>query len=284
MTKRDLPALNGLERPKSLEPGSAPIKCFDRWSAGLKFTAQAAGTVIDITDVIGIDPWTGEGVDAAYVLSKLRGAGDVTVNINSPGGDYFEGAAIYELLRGHQGSVTVNILGLAASAASIIAMSGDEIRMGQTGFVMIHNCWGICIGDRHDMEGCSQVQSQIDAAMQTVYADRTKQNEAAIAAMMDAETWIGAKDAIEKGFVDAILPPGTVGADAQYAKLQQPVMAQRRLDALMAQHGHTRADRRRMFNEIKRGTHDAAAREGTHDAAQLSALVGDARALLETFQ
>lgn len=283
MTKRSLPTLQGFARPESMEGGCAPIKAFDRWSAGLAFSAAATGTVIDITDVIGIDPWTGEGVDSAFVLSKLRGAGDVTVNINSPGGDYFEGAAIYELLRGHVGGVTVNILGLAASAASIIAMAGDQILMGQTGFMMIHNCWGVCIGDRHDMEGCSQVQTQIDGAMQSVYADRTKQDSADIGTMMDAETWIGAKDAIEKGFADAILPAGSVGSNAQYAKKQATIIAQRRLDAMMAQHGHTRADRRRMFNEIKRGTQDAVAREGTHDAAQLSVLAGELRALHATF-
>lgn len=283
MTKRTLPPLHALQRPASMEAGSAPIKAFDRWTGGLHLSAAVTGTVIDITDVIGIDPWTGEGVDTAYVLARLRGAGDVTVNINSPGGDYFEGAAIYELLRGHPGAVTVNILGLAASAASVIAMAGDEIRMGQTAFIMIHNCWGVCIGDRRDMEGCAKVQGQVDAAMQSVYADRSKQDTALVATMMDDETWLGAKDAMDKGFADSILPAGTVTANGMSAARAQPVMAQRRLDALMASHGVPRGERRRLFSEIKHGKPGAAVHEGKHDAARLSALADGLRTLSSTF-
>lgn len=283
MTKRTLPALQSLQRPASMEAGSAPIKAFDRWVGGLQLSAGVTGTVIDITDVIGIDPWTGEGVDTAYVLARLRGAGDVTVNINSPGGDYFEGAAIYELLRGHPGAVTVNILGLAASAASIIAMAGDEIRMGQTAFVMIHNCWGITIGDRNDDLRSAEVKGQVDAAMQSVYADRSKQDAAVIAKMMDDETWLGAKDAIDKGFADSILPAGTVTTNALAAAKAQPVMAQRRLDALMASHGVPRGERRRLFSEIKHGKPGAAVLEGKHDAARLSAIADDLRALSSNF-
>jgi ATP-dependent Clp protease protease subunit len=249
----------------------------------LQLSAAVTGTVIDITDVIGIDPWSGEGVDTAYVLARLRGAGDVTVNINSPGGDYFEGAAIYELLRGHPGAVTVNILGLAASAASIIAMAGDEIRIGQTAFEMIHNCWGVCVGDRNDMTGCAKVQAQVDAAMQSVYADRSKQAASIIATMMDDETWLGAKDAIDKGFADSILPAGTVTANALAAAKTQPVIAQRRLDALMAAHGVSRAERRRLFSEIKHGKPGAAVREGMHDATRLSALADELRAVSSNF-
>lgn len=283
MTKRTLPALKNFQRPGSME-SPAPVKAFDRWSGGMAFNAAANGTVIDILDVIGTDTWTGEGINTAYVIDRLRGAGDVTVNINSPGGDYFEGAAIYELLRGHSGAVTVNILGIAASAASIIAMAGDEIRIGQTGFIMIHNCWGVCIGDRHDMTAVATTQEQIDLAIGSVYVDRTKQSDADIAQMMDDETWLAGKTAVEKGFADALLPPGAVGSNAQAAQKQQPIMAQRRMDSILAHQGVTRAERRRMFNEIKRGTHNAAVAEGTQDAADISVLADELRALHATFQ
>lgn len=87
----------------------------------------------------------GEGVTAKRISAALRAIGeqDIVVNLNSPGGDMFEGLAIYNLLRAHSGKVTVNILGIAASAASIIAMAGDEIKMGRGAFLMIHNCWAM---------------------------------------------------------------------------------------------------------------------------------------------
>lgn len=75
----------------------------------------------------------------------MNGA-DVTVNINSPGGDMFEGLAIYNLLREYQGKVTVKVLGIAASAASVIAMAGDDIQIGRGAFLMIHNCWVVAMG------------------------------------------------------------------------------------------------------------------------------------------
>lgn len=94
----------------------------------------------------------GRGVTAKRISAALRAIGnnDVVVNINSPGGDMFEGLAIYNLLRSHSGKVTVNILGIAASAASIIAMAGDEVQMGRGAFLMIHNCWAVGVGNRHD--------------------------------------------------------------------------------------------------------------------------------------
>ncbi|MBN0106041.1 Clp protease ClpP, partial [Pseudomonas aeruginosa] len=90
---------------------------------------------------IGYDWWTGEGVTAKRIAGALRAIGgdvDVTVNINSPGGDVFEGLAIYNLLREHKGKVTVRVLGLAASAASFIAMAADEVKIARAGFLMIH--------------------------------------------------------------------------------------------------------------------------------------------------
>src|SRR5690606_23214700 len=103
---------------------------------------------ISIYDVIGEDWWTGGGFTAKRAAAALRSIGKnpVTVNVNSPGGDMFEGIAIYNLLREHPAEVTVNVMGLAASAASIIAMAGDKINVALGSFVMIHNAWGIVIG------------------------------------------------------------------------------------------------------------------------------------------
>src|SRR5690606_30844040 len=96
---------------------------------------------IGIYDVIGQDFWTGEGVTAKRVAAALRsmGAGPVTVYINSPGGDVFEGLAIYNLLREHKGEVTVKVMGLAASAAPVIEMAGDVVQVPRARFLMILN-------------------------------------------------------------------------------------------------------------------------------------------------
>ncbi|EOG9562751.1 head maturation protease, ClpP-related [Salmonella enterica subsp. enterica serovar Newport] len=118
----------------------------DRWNGGIKAAATDDNS-ISVFDVIGQDYW-GEGVTAKRIAGALRAmnGADVTVNINSPGGDMFEGLAIYNLLREYQGKVTVKVLGIAASAASVIAMAGDDIQIGRGAFLMIHNCWVVAMG------------------------------------------------------------------------------------------------------------------------------------------
>ena len=149
MTKKQLPAAPA-GRPCAGVTCEPLPSALDRWNGGLKAAASDDNT-ISVFDVIGQDYW-GEGVTAKRIAGTLRSmnGADVTVNINSPGGDMFEGLAIYNLLREYQGKVTVKVLGLAASAASIIAMAGDDIQIGRGAFLMIHNCWVVAIGNRHD--------------------------------------------------------------------------------------------------------------------------------------
>jgi ATP-dependent Clp protease protease subunit len=124
--------------------------------------------------VIGQDPWTGEGVTSKADRGALRPSArsDVTVNINSPGGDFFEGIAIYSLLREHPHNVTVKVMGLAASAASIIAMAGDKIEISDIGFLMVHNAWALAVGNRHDMREAADTLEPFDDAMAGLYAAR----------------------------------------------------------------------------------------------------------------
>src|SRR5690606_15536984 len=114
-----------------------------RWNPGVRAAAEDSETSITIYDVIGEDYWTGGGVTVSRIDGALRKIGnrDVTVFINSPGGDVFEGIAIYNRLREPPANVTVKIMGLAASAASIIAMAGDRIEIGTASFLMVHNAW-----------------------------------------------------------------------------------------------------------------------------------------------
>ena len=128
---------------------------------------------INMYDVIGYDYWTGGGVTekmVSAVLRKNKGK-DITVNINSPGGDFFTGVAIYHMLKEHDGDVTVKVVGMAASAASIIAMAGTNVKIGKAAFLMIHNAWHICVGNRNDMRDSADTLEEFDTAMRNVYSD-----------------------------------------------------------------------------------------------------------------
>lgn len=144
------------------------------------------------------------GVNASDFRQVLKNAGDINLRINSPGGDVFDGIAIYNDLLDHKGKVIVTVSGLAASAASIVAMAGDEIRIAESAFVMIHNAWGMVVGNRHDMRDMAEVLDGIDKALARIYANRTSVGIRTITQMMDDETWINGKDAVEQGFADQL--------------------------------------------------------------------------------
>lgn len=256
MTIRNMPAIQAFTRPEGMafEPG---LGALDRWNGALR--AADSADSIDIFDVIGVDWWTGEGITAKAVAAALKGRGDVVVNINSPGGDFFEGVAIYNLLREHKAKVTVNVVGLAASAASVIAMAGDEVRVARAGFLMIHNAWIVAVGDRHDMADAVAFLEPFDDAMAKLYGARTGKKTADIVAWMDNETWFDGDAAVANGFADALLPSDAAQEDPKAKASQQPVLALRRVDAILAHQGLPRSERRRLIAEIKGGKPGAAA-------------------------
>ncbi len=185
-------------------------------SVGTSFDVRAADdggkavTEIDLYDEIG--PW---GIESRDFREKLRGAGDVVLRINSAGGSVFDGIGIYNDLLQHKGNVRVEIVGLAASIASIIAMAGDEIVMAPNSFFMIHNAWTIGIGNRHDFSELSGVLNKIDDALARTYAARSKSGLREIKRMMDNETWMTAKEAVEAGFASEIAE-GAASAQAKF--------------------------------------------------------------------
>lgn len=201
-----------LRRPNPIQlQRPAGVECFlepsavKAWSRGV--TAAADQAVIRILDVIGPDWWTGGGITTQWVTEQLAAIGDkpVTVQINSPGGDYFEGLGIYNVLAQHPQQVTVEILALAASAASVIAMAGDEIRMAKAAMMMIHNTQWVAIGDRHLMRETADIMQKFDAVAADLYADRSGVTPERAAEMMDAETWLSGKDAVADGFADGLM-------------------------------------------------------------------------------
>lgn len=256
MSKKSLPgAPEG--RPCAGVSSQVQPRAFDRWNAGVRAAAaQDEDRSISVYDVIGYDYWTGDGVTAKRIAAALRsmGAGPVTVNVNSPGGDMFEGLAIYNLLREHDGEVTVKVLGLAASAASIIAMAGDKVQIARAGFFMIHNAWVMAIGNRNDLIEVAETLKPFDDAMASIYAARTGDEQKAMAKLMDAETWIGGEAAVEGGFADELLPSDQVQKGAGKASAS----AARRIEAGLRASGMPKSEAMRLISEIKSSSGDPA--------------------------
>lgn len=268
MSLRSLPEARTLKRPQNYQ-WDAPSDVLAKWAQMPVAAIKDSDTTISILDVVGEDYWLGTGVTANRISAALRSIGsqDITVRINSPGGDMFEGIAIYNLLRTHPAKVTVEVLGWAASAASIIAMAGDEIRMGLGSFMMIHNAWGLVIGNRHDMREAASLFDQFDAAIADIYEARTGIKRADIEQLMDAETFMGASEAVEYGFADGITDdadPASGPAVSASATVPSQILAKRRIDAALAQQGISRTERRKMLSQIA-GTHNAA-EPAMHDA------------------
>ena len=232
-------------------------RAMDRWNAGIQAAdAKEDDRTISVYDVIGHDYWTGEGVTAKRVAAALRnmGAGPVTVNVNSPGGDMFEGLAIYNLLREHKGEVTVKVIGLAASAASVIAMAGDKVQIGKSAFFMIHNAWVVAMGNRNDLREYADMLEPFDRAMADVYAARTGQDAKAMAKLMDKETWINGSDAVEEGFADEFL------ASDQIEKRdgKSNARADRRVESALRASGMPKSEAMRLISELKSSAGDPA--------------------------
>jgi len=160
---------------------------------------------IQIDDIIGQD-FFGAGITAKSVKEQLDAMGDVdaiTVRVNSPGGDVFDGLAIFNLLKEHTAKITVKIDGLAASSASIIAMAGDEIVMGVGTQLMIHNPWTFALGEAKDLRKTADTLEEVKAGLIEVYQARVESDEAALSDWMDEEKWMRSEEAIELGFVDS---------------------------------------------------------------------------------
>lgn len=227
--------------------------------AKFEVRALAGGNpTISIFDYIG-DDGMGGGVPLAKVAAALRSIGNqpVTVEINSPGGNYFEGIGIFNLLRRHPQAVTVQILGIAASAASVIAMAGDQIEIARNAQIMIHQASGLTMGTSDDMLDAAETLQQLDGAMAETYAARTGLERGRLLEMMKAETFLGGEDAIEKGFADALLDREAV--PVAYAAAGDFPTDQASLDKFLAKTAKMpRSERRELFKALKSGTPSAA--------------------------
>lgn len=181
---------------------------------------------IMIYDPIGQD-WFGGGFTAKRFVEDLERLGDVkdiTVRINSPGGEVWDGFAIYNALKNHPAQIHVQIDGLAASIASVIAMSGDLVTMGEGAMLMIHDPWSLAMGDSEDMRAVADMLDKVKVGIIDAYHARTGLEHDALAQMMEKETWFTAAEAIANGFADeresaAEPEPAPAAAAARWASV-----------------------------------------------------------------
>lgn len=188
------------------------MKRFWNW-----LTPQASGPnsdggdrVLRISGVIAEDSWLDDEITPAVFASELNaGSGPVTIWLNSPGGDVVAAARIYNMLLDYPGKVTVNIDGIVASAASVIAMAGSTVAMSPVSMLMIHNPATLAIGDAEELGRAIDMLAAVKDSIINAYELKTGMSRAKLAKLMDQETWMDAKAAISMGFADEYLTRNT---------------------------------------------------------------------------
>jgi len=202
-----------------------------------KINALADGGVeILLYDEIGF--W---GITATEFVNQLNAidAPSITVRINSPGGDVFDGIAIHAALIRHPATITIHIDGLAASAASFIALAGKTVVMSESALMMVHCAWGFAIGNKSDMLETATILEKIDGQLGDIYAKKSGKTPAECLTMMAGDgkndgTWFTAEEAKEWGLVDEIASGDDGEDESEQAAMQLKVMAMKRRLALAA--------------------------------------------------
>lgn len=167
------------------------------------------------------------GISALDVIAELDRvtAPSIRVEINSPGGDVFDGIAIYNALRSHPATVTTQVDGLAASIASVIVQAGDTRVVQPAGQIMIHNAWGLVVGDRNDHSDMARLLEQQDNVIAGIYAARSGRDLDEFRALMDAETWLTGQAAVDLGLADDALVAAAPAAQARPTIVAPPTLA-----------------------------------------------------------
>jgi ATP-dependent Clp protease protease subunit len=180
--------------------------------------ARSSGTEVLIYDEIGAYGVTAKGFLAE--LGALPEDAAIDLRLNSPGGSIFDAVAIYNALKRHPGEITVWIDGIAASAASYIAMAGDAIVMPENAFLMIHDPSGLVMGTADDMRSTAEALDKVKGSLIQGYATKSGKPDDEIASLMAAETWLDAKDALDLGFIDRIAEPVKLAASFDVARFR----------------------------------------------------------------
>ena len=171
---------------------------------------EATERVLELNGTIAEESWFDDDVTPQLFKEELNaGNGDITVWINSPGGDCVAAAQIYNMLTNYSGKVTVKIDGIAASAASVIAMAGDTVLVSPVSMMMIHNPATIAWGDSAEMQKAVAMLDEVKESIINAYEIKTGLDRKKLSKLMDAETWMDANSAVEYGFADGIMQRNT---------------------------------------------------------------------------
>lgn len=186
------------------------MKKFWKWKNQKVLNQETQTEMVERTlflnGTIAEDSWFDDDVTPQMFKEELMdGSGNITVWINSPGGDCVAAAQIYNMLREYDGNVTVKIDGIAASAASVIAMAGDKVLMSPVSMMMIHNPMTIAFGDSAEMQKAIDMLAGVKDSIINAYEIKTGLSRVKLAHLMDSETWMDANKAIELGFADEII-------------------------------------------------------------------------------
>lgn len=164
------------------------------------------GRTLYLDGVIAEQTWFGDEVTPKQFKSELNSeSGDITIWINSPGGDVFAASQIYNMLMDYKGMVTVKIDGIAASAASVIAMAGGDVQMSPVSMIMIHNPMTIAFGDTEEMKKAINMLDEVKESIINAYEIKTGLSRNTLSELMNAESWFNSKKAIELGFADKVM-------------------------------------------------------------------------------
>ena len=181
------------------------MKKFWKWTNLAATETAPLERILHLNGSIAEESWFDDDVTPQLFKDELfAGDGDITVWINSPGGDCVAAAQIYNMLMDYKGNVTVKIDGIAASAASVIAMAGTKVLMAPTALMMIHNPMTVAFGNTAEMQKAIDMLSEVKESIINAYEIKTGMSRTKLSHLMDAETWMGANKAVELGFADEI--------------------------------------------------------------------------------
>lgn len=284
MSLRNLPEIRAFQQSDILhfEP---PAETAAEFKPEIQAAASNQQAVISIYGHIGLSIFTETDNTERRVGNELRAIGprDVTVNVNSPGGNFFNGLAIYNLLRAHPAKVTINVLGMAGSAASVIAMAGDEINVADGAVIMVHRASALISGNHHDARDAADTLADADDAMAELYAARAGVDKPMALSWMDRGrgkgTMFSAASAIEKGLADKKMAAGAVKlVKADVSEKVVPV--ERTIERALMASGSSASDAKSIVSQLKSGKRDAVPNV-TRDADRLRDAIMRARSTLQ---
>ena len=182
------------------------MKKFWKWTNQAETETIPVARTLHLNGTIAEESWFDDDVTPQLFKEELMaGSGDITVWINSPGGDCVAAAQIFNMLMDYPGNVTVKVDGIAASAASVIAMAGTTVLMSPVSMLMIHNPMTVAFGDSAEMQKAIEMLASVKDSIINAYEIKTGLSRAKLSHLMDAETWMDANKAVELGFADGIL-------------------------------------------------------------------------------